>query len=717
MTKQPLYTAVVVAAVFAFAAAPVLITPPAFAASDEPASATGEQQASEEPALTQEEELVVEDSLPYLPKSNTILTKLPLPIEKTPANVGVVPSNLIDEQNAIILGNALENVSGLNVQTGSGVFDYFVIRGFDSLSSALILTDGAPEPEVTFYQLYNAEQVEVLKGPGGFLYGSNPLAGAVNIVRKQPVPTDFGILTGSAGSFDTYEAKLDWNQSNEDGSLAFRLNGLWRESDGYREDRESEVTALNPSFAWRPNVDTSLVLNLEMASSDFHPDAGLPLIDGQLAPVNRRQSYASPFDTSEQDLGRIQLDYERRLSDRTTIRNKTYYRGLDWVTNGTLLNGVFPDGFGGQIVARSLILLDDEQEFWGNQFEVVLERGSDRVRHNLLAGVELSSFQDTFTFDVAALPVIGLENPIETAMQPLPPIPGQASAGDATSMVIAPYLLDQISFGERLDVLLGARFDTIDFDDDVSGASRSDSEISPMLGATYAIRPDLSVYTHYSRSFAPPSARAAGDLVPEESNEVELGLRFHPEGGRFRGTITLFELERENIAIPDDNGFTQQVGDQRARGLEIDLGGSLGSGVNLTAVYAYTDSELTRFSELVTLPTFPPMQLVFDRSGNQSAFSPEHLLNVWIDKKFESGLMVAGGLRFVDDQFISEDNSATIDSHMLLNGTISYTLGSWRLNLFLRNLTDEDYETRGFGSFSVIPGDPFSATLGADFRF
>ena len=48
---------------------------------------------------------------------------------------------------------------------GFGVFDFFVVRGFDSLTGGLVLTDGAPEPESTFYPLYNVRQVEVLKGP------------------------------------------------------------------------------------------------------------------------------------------------------------------------------------------------------------------------------------------------------------------------------------------------------------------------------------------------------------------------------------------------------------------------------------------------------------------------------------------------------------------------------------------------------------------------
>ena len=147
-----------------------------------------EPQAAAEPtpAAAQAEEITVVETLPYVPATSSIVTKLPLALELVPANVGLVGDRLIADQGALTLGDALANVSGVGVEAGAGVFDFFVLRGFDSLSSGLVLTDGAPEPEVTFYPLYNAERVEVFKGPAGFLYGSNPLAGAVNVVRRQP---------------------------------------------------------------------------------------------------------------------------------------------------------------------------------------------------------------------------------------------------------------------------------------------------------------------------------------------------------------------------------------------------------------------------------------------------------------------------------------------------------------------------------------------------
>ena len=93
-----------------------------------------------------EEYVFVEGSLPYVPTSSTIVSKLPLERRQTPNNVGFVTEPLAREQFDRVLGDALTNVSNINIQTQNGVADFFYIRGFDSLSSSLVLLDGAPEP-------------------------------------------------------------------------------------------------------------------------------------------------------------------------------------------------------------------------------------------------------------------------------------------------------------------------------------------------------------------------------------------------------------------------------------------------------------------------------------------------------------------------------------------------------------------------------------------
>ena len=86
-----------------------------------------------------------------------------------------------------------------------------------------MLSDGVPEPEATFYQLYNVDRVEALKGPGAFLYGGNPLSGTINLVRKRPDPaSNFARVNASLGSFSTYRATLDASRALPDQGHALR---------------------------------------------------------------------------------------------------------------------------------------------------------------------------------------------------------------------------------------------------------------------------------------------------------------------------------------------------------------------------------------------------------------------------------------------------------------------------------------------------------------
>jgi outer membrane receptor protein involved in Fe transport len=340
------------------------------------------------------------------------------------------------------------------------------------------------------------------------------------------------------------------------------------------------------------------------------------------------------------------------------------------------------------------------------------------VDHHLLTGVEIARLADEFTFDVGLLPGIDLFAPVETAQEPVFFLPGFGSAADARTVVVAPYVVDQIRFSDKVQLLAGARYDDLDFEDDVTGESRSDGELSPMLGVVVSPTPELQLYANAGQSFAPPSTLVVGqERVPEESSQVELGLRRSFLGGKLQGNLAFFQLERENIAIPDDTGVTQQTGDQRSRGVELELHGQLRPRLRVFLAYAYTDAELTEFREQVQVSLFPPAFFTLDRSGNTPAFAPEHLLSLWVSQRFTNGLGLALGGRWVSEQFIAEDNVFEIDAYTTVDAAIFYGFGPWELSLHLENLTDEEYLTRGFGSGSVIPAPGFRARSGFSYTF
>ena len=670
--------------------------------------------------------IFVAGSLPYVPTSNTIATKLSLPLQLTPFHVGIVTRALLEEQYDVTVSGALVNISNVNIQPGNGVNDFFVIRGFDSLSSTLIMTDGAAEPETTFYELYNVENVEVLKGPSGFLYGSNPLAGTVNLVRKQPLPNTLGSARATFGRFSWAEAAADFNYGNPDGDFFFRVNSVFRDREGYRDRIEGRTFAINPAATWEMGDGASLNVNFEYVKADYFPDSGIPIAFGEVPPVERTTNYQSADDTSAQNIFRLQADYQNQLSDGVTLRNKFYYRGLDWVSNGTLFNGVVPvfDSFfqptGELEVSRSLILLDDQQDWIGNQLEAIITGNTGSVNHNLLVGFELSRQTDLFTLDVGSLRPVPLFDPGAPTTEPPDIFPGFSQAGDARAIIAAPYAIDQITFSDNFQVLAGVRLDTIDFKDDLTNVSRRDTKASPMLGVVFVPAEDSAIYANYSRSFAPPAARVqTGDVLPEEGEQVEGGFKQEFMDQRGRVTFAVYQLERTNIGIPDSNGITQQVGSQRSRGFETELFIESTDGLRFVGSYAYNSAVLTDFSEQILIgfdfTFFVPIFATVDRSGNRPAFAPENVFNAWVSQSFDA-FVLGGGARYVSDQFIAEDNEFVLGGVLTFDARASYAFRDLTLELNVKNLTNREYNQRGFGDSSIIPADPITAYVGVTYR-
>ena len=654
------------------------------------------------------EEVVVTDATPVGPGRMSTGLKLGLSAMETPASVAVVTRDVIEAQGADVLGDALRNAAGVNTQSGFGVHDLFYIRGFESLTNGLVLTDGAIEPEVSFYNLYNIERVEALKGPAAFLYGANPLSGAVNLVRKAPRFADHGSFGVTYGAFQTSRGTVDVGWAHDD-DIALRLNGLWRDSEGYRDAKENTTLAVNPSLRWRPDEDVTLDLSFEYAELDYASDAGLPLVNGHVPPdVPATRSYQSPFDRSEQTTLRGRLDLTAELGGWVTLRNKAYCTDLDWLSDGTLLNGAFPNQTGSWETFRTLTSLDDEQRARGNQLEALLRFDTGALRHTVLLGVEAMQLTDRFTLDVAALPNIDIFRPVETATATLAQIPGALQTVDATTLVAAPYLVDHVALSDNVQVLLGARHDWIDYEDDVSGLQRDYAQLSPIVGATYTPSTTLSVYGNFGRAFAPPSSRVIGDVAAEESTQYEAGTKHILMDGRLRASLAVYSLERD-ITIPDTSQITEQIGTQRSRGVEMAAEAHPDDTLSVYASCALNRAEYTEFTQTAVVQTAAGFDVqTVDRAGATPAFAPEHILNVWAEKRLDSGLGVAFGARHVSEQFISEENVFAIDGVLTLDVGMSYAYEDVMWRLSVRNLTDREYFTRGFGAYSVIPADPIT---------
>lgn len=666
-----------------------------------------------------------------IPSFSTMLSKAPIPLQLVPAGNGIVLKSLFDSQNGVILSDAIRNISGVNVQSEFGVHEYFLIRGLNSLNNGLILTDGSTEIKSTIYKLYNIERIEVLKGPGAFLYGGNTLSGTVNMWRKQPVFRNFLRGIGSVGYFRTFRGAADLNLACMQTGLAFRLNAYWHETDNYRDAKSSKQFAVNPAFTWRINQHTDVTANFEYAQNDFQPDAGLPLqfsFDGtppRVPEVPRRRSYQSPFDDSDQKTGRLRLDFSSKLSDALTLRNKFYHIDHDWQSIGTLLFGAAPTIRGDIAVQRALQQFDARQKLLGNQLDLLLFFNTGGMTHKMVAGFEFTRYKDRYELRLGNIATMDLFDPVETTPNILQIILLPFSGADARTLVYAPYVVDQISLSSRLYFFLGGRFDLINYDDIrfdfdsstlqsvAAQTNRTYKKLSPMAGLTLAALPSLSFYASAGRSFAPPSTLTPGNPEPEESEQCEIGTKMRNGNGTLSASLAFYHLRKENLTIPDETGVLRQTGKQRSRGVELDIIAQPFAGVLTSLAYAFTEANLTEFRDFVN--TGGGFRLV-NRSGNRPPFAPKHLLNFWTTISLRYGIGFGAGMRFVSDQFISEANRFKIESYVLIDAALFFRRDTWSWRLNFKNLTNKTYFLRGFGDSSVLPADPFTAYSTIEFQ-
>ena len=163
---------------------------------------------------------------------NSANPKFTAPLVDIPQVIQVIPEALMREQGATTLTEALRNTPGAgafflgeNGSTNTG--DSIFMRGFDASSS--IFVDGVRDVGAISRDMFNIEQVEVVKGPSGTDVGRTSPTGYINLITKKPrLENSFsGSLT--YGSADYGRGTLDWNRviSGADGSsTAFRLNAV-----------------------------------------------------------------------------------------------------------------------------------------------------------------------------------------------------------------------------------------------------------------------------------------------------------------------------------------------------------------------------------------------------------------------------------------------------------------------------------------------------------
>ena len=641
---------------------------------------------------------------------STSATRTLTAVETIPQSIQTLTRTLIEEQELQNISSALVNISGVTpTSTMQAVLQPPIIRGF----SVNYYFDGMPTYQLPAgaadtATLINVERVEVAKGPTNSLYGGGagaPLSGIINLVSRDPTGSLSADLAVRSGSFDTLGGELDVNVPLGE-SVAVRFSAMTESADSHIDVINSDRVAVFPSLSWDISSDTRLVLRGRFNRLEQQEYAGIPydllfpnrLIDAFV--------YAGAEDAERTEVENTQFGgtLTHRLSNRLLLNiaaNRYEGKFEEWASfpYGQIAGTVYNFGTG--------FLPSDTQE---SSFVATLQAQfpNQTISQQWLLGLD---YDQTDYFGAMYLDAAWAQldysapNPV-VAFGDKPPFFFDQSDDLTTTALFAQ---NQISAGDRLDITLGLRWTELSINSNAFGviAKDTDNSLTPRIGATYKLLEGLSLFAGYAEGFR---GVVGGGLygivpVPETSDSYEAGFKFATPIDGLSGTASLYDMTRHNVITPDPviPFASVQSGEQRARGIELDLIYEPDSSLSLLYSYGFTNAEVTADN---SLPIGDRLRAVPEHSGRIAAryrFQVEALL----------GLEVGAGVTYTSSRELTLPNTIAADSLTLMDLQASYEFRFATASLSIVNVFDttgfEPYQY--FGGAYVVPVQPRAAWL------
>ncbi len=599
-------------------------------------------------------------------------------------------------------------------------------RGFNGHGSTIYTYDGTRlyivAGTVTFpADTWTLDKVEVLRGAGSVINGIGALGSTINFVPKKP---EFGSSEFSgnvaAGSFGMRRVALGGGAELSD-NWAFRLDGSHQEEDGFvdRADEQRDVWA--GSLLYKPNDDFSVRFSLDYADIDAAPYWGTPLINGEASRSHRENNYNFGDGKVQYEDTWSRIHVEWNISPNVTFRSDTYL--LDAMREWQNLEEYSYDASTNQINRAFYLGIIHDEEQLGSRFDFLIESDLGGLDNAISIGAEVNDIElnylnnfSTGGFGVGdSVPVFGFD----PGTLPQATIPTILDYQTDTRQ-FALFVDDTLQLNDSLSLVLGARYDDIDFDrfdlaiggNPASAFSTDFSEFTWRAGLVYQPRENLSLYAQASTAADPvtsPISISAGnanfDLAT--GRQYEIGIKQQFLDGRAEYTLAYFDIEKEDILtrLPA-SAITEQIGQQSSDGFEFTLRLNPGENLSIDFNTAIIDAEFDEFySGGVSL------------AGNTPRNVPEQTANLWLNWAVLPNVQIGGGFRYVDSRFANDGNSEVLPEYTVFDASVNWFVNDdVTVTLRGRNLTDEDdYVLAPYVPNQWIFGDPRSYELSVRF--
>lgn len=660
----------------------------------------------------------------YRVDDTTFGTKTPTPVLNVPQSVQILTRQLIEDQAARDTTDLYRSISGMTFFSYSGV----TFRGFRQDEIRYDGVRGDPFAGFAVPQLFNIERIEVLKGVSGMLYGGGEPGGIINYVTKKPEFAGHrGLLelTGGSRSLRGIAAEMTGPLSSGGGDdYAFRLGGFYEKEDSFRNNAGKESAILDGGLSWRPGDDTEITgqvyyYDVELPGNRLR---GVPADDegNFLTSIHWNTNEATDFLRMDALIGLLGTEHRFTPDFGANVT-------LRYVDNEE--SQQYHESRGPAAPGSTLYLREFRDQTRSNEeislvADFVLQYDIADVEHTILFGAEAYRQDGALAGrtagqfnpldpDASLGPVqpLDLLNPqygnsgIDVIRDELMPIPFRLTATEARRY--GAYVQDQIQLSERWQVIGGARFDSYEDEDSLSGASTSDEAASVRGGVIFKPVDSISTYVSYGEGFLPQGVldpADGGPFEPQEARQLELGVKSELFAGRIFGGLSVYEIVKEGVLVgnPDPSAGTGgipnllQIGEVTSRGFELDFVGDFTELWTFQGNYAYNDARITGGG----------LDSMSNAVGSRFANAPRHELGFWTRHEIPAlNSAIAGGIDYVSER-ISLDGQR-VRPYTVADLSWITELDPWKLQLNVRNLLDEEYAASGFiertGHF---PGEP-----------
>jgi catecholate siderophore receptor len=678
--------------------------------------------------------------------STSVATKTNTPLVNIPQSVNVVTKEFVRDLGSPTLTDVTRYVPGVAIHQGEGNRDELIIRGVDS--SANFFVNGFRDDVQYFRDLYNAQSVEILKGPSALIFGRGAGGGLVNRTLKEADGTRVYEATGQIGSWNDKRVTLDAGQAVNE-NVAVRFNAMYENSDTFRDYGHFERYGINPTITLKPSDDTKIKLSYEFYH-DFrladrgNPSQGLP---GGATRFNPAAPFAPNGDLSTFFGSPIYNSAKVEVQTGMAIIEHDFGNGLT-VRNGSIYadynrgyRNVYPGGTGAPAAAgggavtpnQTLVSLNAYENYTPrenafNQTDFVYKTATGPVLHTLAFGTEFGRQTGLGLRNSGQFPLNGgaswvTVNPFNPTY--FGPVTFNHIASDANSKyrlnIESGYVQDQIEVFRWLQLLAGARYDNFDLtalDRNTNiRRDRVDDFISPRAAVIVKPIDTVSLYTAWSVSYLP----ASGDqfsalnpstliLEPQRFENAEVGAKWNINP-RLLFTAAAYQLLRANVPINVGGGLSIPGGAHIVRGFETALTGYITPDWQSVFGYAYTDA---RISKDVTAPGVNPPIV----AGNRVQLVPYNQFSWWNKYQINPTWAAALGVIYFSDSFASSDDSVRLPGFVRFDAAVYAKIDEmWRVQLNVENIFNKGYWATADGNNNISPGQPRTVRLTAIARF